>query len=387
MPMRSTSLLPVLRELPSQPSSGHRTFHDIITDLVDTDRAMYAAEVASATSIGLWGVLYTNNVDDEMYSRLVNGGLNDRLTRAYEMAYPNEAAGQSLREQWLEMTESGDASVSGFVSGLKGKLAEIEAKELLEQNGFTNVEIAANPTQPIWDISAVSPEGEQIFIQVKTGLADRAGEVESLMASNSDVHYFLSTEMYDRIAERSPDLIDQMTDIGSYEYVGDATDALSTLSGNLGIDVPDSAVEIVPYAGAILAGARLVHSVLQTEKQFKAADRTTRNKIQVVQSLTLMSQMGVTTVLATVGGVGGTAAGSFVPFVGNLIGGIAGTVAGAGMGMYLNKHLEPRMLDLALDISGLTSDDLFYYKNKERIDDVALSFRQTAIELGPASTL
>ena len=387
MPMRSTSLLPALRELPNQPSSGHRTFHDIITDLVDTDRAMYAAEVASATSIGLWGVLYTNNVDDEMYSRLVNGGLNDRLTRAYEMAYPNEAAGQSLREQWLAMTESGDASVSGFVSGLKGKLAEIEAKELLEQNGFTNVEIAANPTQPIWDISAVSPEGEQIFIQVKTGLADRAGEVESLMASNSDVHHFLSTEIYDRIAERSPDLIDQMTDIGSYEYVGDATDALSTLSGNLGIDVPDSAVEIVPYAGAILAGARLVHSVLQTEKQFKAADRTTRNKIQVVQSLTLMSRMGVTTVLATVGGVGGTAAGSFVPFVGNLIGGIAGTVAGAGMGMYLNKHLEPRMLDLALDISGLTNDDLFYYKNKERIDDVALSFRQTAIEFGPASTL
>ncbi len=385
--MRSTSLLPALRELPSQPYTGHRSFRDVVTGLVNTDRTFYAAEVASATSIGLWGVFDRVNVDDEMYSRLVDDGLSDRLTRAYEMAYPNEAVGQSLREQWLEMTESGDASVSGFVSGLKGKLAEIEAKELLEQNGFTNVEIAANPTQPIWDISAVSPEGEQIFIQVKTGLADRAGEVESLMASNSDVHYFLSTEMYGRIAERSPDVIDQMTDIGRYEYVGDATDALSTLSGNLGIDVPDSAVEIVPYAGAILAGARLVHSVLQTEKQFKAADRTTRNKIQVVQSLTLMSRMGVTTVLATVGGVGGTAAGSFVPFVGNLIGGIAGTVAGAGMGMYLNKHLEPRMLDLALDISGLTSDDLFYYKNKERIDDVALSFRQTAIEFGPASTL
>jgi hypothetical protein len=56
------------------------------------------------------------------------------------------------------------------------------------------------------------------------------------------------------------------------------------------------------------------------------------------------------------------------------------------MGMYLNKHLEPRMLDLALDISGLTNDDLFYYKNKERIDDVALSFRQAAIELGPTPT-
>ena len=177
-----------------------------------------------------------------------------------------------------------------------------------------------------------------------------------------------------------------MTDIGSYEFVGDAADALSTLSGNLGIDVPDGVVEIVPYAGAILAGARLVHSVLQTEKQFSAADRTTKNKVQVVQSLTLMSRMGVTTVLATVGGMGGTAAGSFIPFVGNLIGGIAGTVAGAGMGMYLNKHLEPHMLNLALDITDLTHDDLFYYKNKGRIDGTAASFRQTAIELGPAST-
>lgn len=134
-----------------------------------------------------------------------------------------------------------------------------------------------------------------------------------------------------------------------------------------------------------IAGARLVHSVLRTEKQFSAADRTTRNKIQVVQSLTLMSRMGVTTVLATVGGMGGTAAGSAIPFLGNLVGGIVGTAAGAGMGMYLNRHLEPRMLDLALDITDLTNDDLFYYKNKVRIDGTAVSFRQTAIELGASS--
>ena len=375
MSMRSTSLLPALGELPSQPSSDPRLFRDIITDLVNTDRTMYAAEVASATSFALWGVFDANNVDD-------------RLTEAYRMQYPGESADQSLHKQWLEMTESGDASVTGFISGLKGKIAEIQTKEALEQDGFTNVSIAADPTQPVWDISAVSSDGEQVFWQVKTGLADRAGEVEALIADNPDLSYAVSTEIYDRIAERSPDLVDRMTDIGSdYARVEGATDGLNTLSGNLGIDVPDSVVEIVPYAGAILAGARLVHSVLQTEKQFSAADRTTKNKIQVVQSLTLMSRMGVTTVLATVGGIGGTAAGSFLPFVGNLVGGIAGTVAGAGMGMYMNKHLEPHILDLALDITSLTHDDLFYYKNKERIDDVALSFRQTAIELGPASTL
>ena len=386
MTMKSSNLLPALRSLPTHPSSDHRSFRDIITDLVNTDRAFYAAEVASATSFGLWGVFDDVNVDDEMYSQLVDHGLYERLTEAYRMQYPNEFADHSLHEKWLEVTGRGEESAEGLIHGLKGKLAEIEHKEWLEQNGYTDVQIALSPNQPVWDISATSPEGEVFLAQVKTGAAERAGEIESLMVENLDVHYAVSTEIYDRIAERSPDLIDQMTNIGTYEFVGDATDALSTLSGNLGIDVPDGVVDIVPYAGAVLAGARLVYSVLQTEKQFSAADRTTKNKIQVVQSLTLMSRMGVTTILATVGGAGGTAAGSAIPGVGNLVGGIVGTVAGAGMGMYLNKHLEPRILDLALDITNLTRDDLFYYKNKIRIDQVALSFRQTAIELGPAST-
>ena len=87
--------------------------------------------------------------------------------------------------------------------------------------------------------------------------------------------------------------------------------------------------------------------------------------------------MGVTTVLATAGGLAGATAGG--------VGGIGGALAGAGMGMYLNKHLQPHMLDLALDITGLTHDDLFYYKNKPRIDAVALSFQTRARELAAAS--
>ena len=46
--------------------------------------------------------------------------------------------------------------------------------------------------------------------------------------------------------------------------------------------------------------------------------------------------------------------------------------------MYLNRHLQPHMLSLALDITGLTNDDLVYFKNKPHIDQVAWSFRQVA---------
>ena len=88
--------------------------------------------------------------------------------------------------------------------------------------------------------------------------------------------------------------------------------------------------------------------------------------------------------LATVGGMGGASAGSLVPGIDNVVGGIFGTVLGAGMGMYLNKHLQPHMLELALDITGLTHDDLFYYKNKPRIDAVALTFQARAQELAAA---
>ena len=45
------------------------------------------------------------------------------------------------------------------------------------------------------------------------------------------------------------------------------------------------------------------------------------------------------------------------------------------------------MLDLALSITGLTLDDLFYYKNKSRIDDVAVRIHETANRLTAADWL
>ena len=39
------------------------------------------------------------------------------------------------------------------------------------------------------------------------------------------------------------------------------------------------------------------------------------------------------------------------------------------------------MLNLALNITGLTNDDLFYFKNEVRIDGVAVSYRYASREL------
>ena len=369
--MKSVDLLPALRELPGEPSGERAAFREIISDLTSADRALYAAEASAAASFAMWGIFDRVNVDDN-------------LSEAYRLQYPVEAAGRSLFQHWIEMIQSGEGSMAGFVNGLKGKMAELNAVEILERNGFVDVKIAPNPNQPRWDISATSPDGEGVLFQVKTGAAERAGEIESLAADSPDIHFAVSSEIYESISERPTDVLDRLTDIGpDYELAEGAKESLDILSRNMGLDIPDGVGELIPYAGAIIAGARLIYGVMQTERRFSAADRTSKNKIQVVQTLTVMSRMGISTVLATAGGMGGSAAGSAVPFVGNLIGGIVGTAAGAGIGMYLNSRLEPHMLDLALDITGLTGDDIFYYANKERVDLLARSFAQTS--LPPAS--
>ena len=371
MTMQSANLLPALRELPGDTYDRDKSFREMMADLVSTDRAMYAAEFTAATSFGLWSIFGSINV-------------NDNLAQAYAAQYPGLAADHSLHKHCQMMMENGSDSMDGFTSGLKGKVAEFNAAERYEQAGGTVI-FPDSATQPGYDFQVIWPGGEEDFVQVKTGAAERAGEIQQIMEENPDFAYALGTEIYDQIAESSPDLLDGVIDIGpDYLLVNGIQDGLSTLSDNLGIDVPDGIGEIVPLAGPIIAGARLIYGALRTEREFKAADRTTRNKIHVVQTLTLMTRMGVSATLAAVGGMAGTAAGSAIPLVGNLLGGIVGTVGGAGMGMYLNRHLQPHMLNLALDITGLTNDDLFYYKNKPRIDQLALNFRQTAGELAAA---
>ena len=69
MTMRSmVDLLPALRELPTirvHPAS--LSFRDMMSGLVGTDRAMYAAEFASAVSLGMWPVFDRFNVDDKRW--------------------------------------------------------------------------------------------------------------------------------------------------------------------------------------------------------------------------------------------------------------------------------------------------------------------------------
>ena len=387
MTMRSPNLLPALRELPGGNDGAHQSFREIMTGLVSTDRAMYAAEFASVVSVGMWYVFGddASRTDTILRTDFPGTEINDSyLQAAYERTdlFDSDVPDVNVVERWRQALANGEDSKEDFLDDLKGIVAEFNARDQLNQQGY-NLELAADRYQRGWDLHGTNPDGEYVRIQVKAGDSEAQFDNTIEAMQETDYPFAVGSEINAHISENAQEFADRIvTDIGKdHELVGGIEDGLNTLSSNMGIDVPDGIVEIVPFAGAIFAGARLVYSVIKTEGEFKAADRTTKNKIQVVQSLTLMSRIGINTVLATVGGMGGGAVGSAVPVIGNLIGGIVGTVTGAGMGMLLNKRLQPHMLDLALNITGLDHDDLFYYKNKVRIDEVAFSIRQTAGQL------
>ena len=83
MTMQSPSLLPALLELPGGNDGTHQSFREIITSLVSTDRAMYAAEFASGASFGLWYIFNDRSI---MGINVPGTGINvdDSLARSYD---------------------------------------------------------------------------------------------------------------------------------------------------------------------------------------------------------------------------------------------------------------------------------------------------------------
>ena len=116
--MRSLNLLPGLAQLPED-QHGRRSTHEMIQDLIANDKALDASEFAESLSLGLWSIWDKINVPDA-------------LAEAFAAQYPSLATDHSLFEHWEAVQAAGSDSAVGFISGLKGKLAEFNAAEMLE---------------------------------------------------------------------------------------------------------------------------------------------------------------------------------------------------------------------------------------------------------------
>lgn len=286
----------------------------------------------------------------------IDDAYRERLEQAHAMAFGNYEG--SLAKHWIAVRLRGVNAESGFVSSLKGKVAEIDAAELLTKNGFKDVQIAADPTQAVWDISGVAGDGQPILWQVKTGTAEYATGVKEAMSQSPHVDFLVSSEVYDRLTETSADFADRLTELNSNaELTRNTRKGLDALCGNLGIDIPDRLSKALPDAAALMLGIQIVVEIVRNERELTDADRTEKNKLAVVRTLMLMSRFGIQRVMTIAGAAAGAAVGGVVPIGGNVVGGTLGTVSGLAAAIALNRKLEPQMLRIALDITNFEQDE------------------------------
>jgi len=297
--------------------------------------------------VGLAAFFPEINIDDAQ---------RERLEQAHAMAFGNYEG--SLAKHWIQVRLRGKGAETGFISALKGKLAEMDATELLTEHGYTNVQITPNPTQAVWDISGLTADGRQIAWQVKTGTAIRAVEVKDAMLQAPLIEFVVSSEIYDKLTEAPADFADRLTELNSNaELTRRTREGLDALCGNLGIDIPDRLNDALPDAAALMLGIQLIIEVVRNEREWTDADRTEKNKRAVIRVLALMLRFGIHRVMSAAGAAAGVAVGGAVPIGGNLVGGAFGAIAGLAAASMLNRKLQPQMLNLALDIMGIGQDE------------------------------
>lgn len=99
-------------------------------------------------------------VGGETLASYINAGdIPNEIQRAYELTYPNVAAGRSFIDQVGSLDSE---QLVGFASGLKGKLFELQYVDYLNDGhlpeGF-RAALAESATQPGWDIGIYGPDG------------------------------------------------------------------------------------------------------------------------------------------------------------------------------------------------------------------------------------
>jgi len=354
--LESINLLQDLMTLPAGPA---------VADCIETvaafcsaaDATRFDVELAAGVEYSLRGLFDWRNVPDNLF-------------KGHQLQYPGKVLG--LHEHFTDVMGRGESSVTGLVNGLKGKLAELHAPDVLSQHfpGFHFV-IPTDPTMPIWDIMGIGPDGAEVLIQVKMGTLNYAANVAERMHESPDVYFAVGHELYATLSENFPEMADKLIDLSimNCDFTDDINENLQLLAENNGFDVPDSVGDFLPYISEIVLGIRLVWYMVSVERDFKSVNLDSRARVHAMKAITLFGRFGVSTVCTVAAGTAGSV---LLPGPGLIVGSISGAV-GAGL---LNRKLKPRMLDVSMAIAGVTKDDLFYFQNKPPLDALGHSFVQ-----------
>jgi hypothetical protein len=357
--METSGYLHALEELPAGELNWCGDIGGLETSLRQIDLEHRSIEWALGVEESLDALFIWRNVPDD-------------LQLAYEGAFTNSDV--NLYDHYREMLARGEHATVGFVSNLKGKLAEIRLIPDLEAQfpGYT-FELAESANQPVWDIWGTAPDAaEDIAVQVKVGGAGYVSAARRRMEDEPDTLFALGTEIRERIVSQWPELQRQVVDVdfSGLDLTADVETGLELLAANHGIDLPDGMGNFTPGVAELALFVRLVLDAKYVQSEFIEAKPGDQRRIFAIKALVLIPRWLVSGGLVSAGAIAG---GVVVPGFGNIIGALGGALAAT----VSNGKLSPGVLRIAMQIVGITEDDLFYFRNRRAVDDLALRFVNT----------
>jgi len=138
-------------------------------------------------------------VGGETLAAYINAGhIPANIQQAYELAYPNVAEVRSFGDQ---IDRFNDHELLGFVSGVKGKLFEIQYVDYLNSghlpSGFS-AEIAGSPNNPGWDIAIVGPSGA-LYDTIQAKATDSVSYVAEALNKNPHIDVVTTSEVHSHL--------------------------------------------------------------------------------------------------------------------------------------------------------------------------------------------
>ena len=202
---------------------------------------------------------------------------------------------------------------------------------------------------------------EHIFNEEKFGpndiLANAADQVEGFTHS---------------IIDQMPDFPEILNIDVDFSFVADSMEEIENVMSNMmGIDLPEG-LDLLPGASELILGIRLLLDIKAVNKEFTGMPNDKKKNIMAAKALVTISKFGVTTTLTSVGALAGGAVGAHFAGIGAAITGPAGAIAGGFAARKINKTIAPHAQDIAYQLLDLNKVDIFYFKNKVRIDDIGI---------------
>ena len=187
-------------------------------------------------------LLDTLVVGGETLAAYINAGeVPEKIQRAYELAYPHVAASHSYLDQIANLD---GAELVGFVSGVKGKLFELQYVDYLNEGNLPegySAELASSPTNPGWDIAIIGEDGElQEVIQAKA--TDSASYVKDALEKNPHIDVVTTSEVHSHLAMQ--ELSDKVIDGGITN-----SELMASIDGTL--DDTQTDIDWMPSAAAL----------------------------------------------------------------------------------------------------------------------------------------